>query len=507
LKVKTGTIINAAALFYLMMPIIIFAFGWLKTGYACGITAVLLAAFFFSLKEMADVDIHFDMKQVNIALAVSILVMLWVGLSGIGEISFQNSDHEIRNAIFRDLVQNPWPVVYHFSGEQSAQALAGHDGALVYYIAYWLPAALAGKLWGWETANLVLYLWTVLGVLLGMYYLSFFLRKRLSLIAVVFFILWSGLDVVGVLLRRYQFITGAHIEWWATYFQYSSNTTALFWVFNQTVVPWLVVMLLLNQKNNKNILLFYALCFPYAPLPFIGLLPFVAYWALFRPADLMNESLQSQSRFLNRLRAFWTQIRPMLTFQNIAVPLALGALISSYFMVNSYIGNRYHGLIIFIVNSPANLLWCYFLFCILEFGLYASVIFPSCRKNSIFLITVISLALIPWYFAGVNNDFVMRASIPPLLILMTYVLQYLFDGHNRAAKAFLVFFFIIGAVTPFNEIYRSVLITSGDYPERLADHIQSMSNFKFIKDVGPFIAIDPEKSVFFKYFGKSIPPK
>ena len=153
MKVKTGTIINAAALFYLMTPIIIFAFGWLKTGYACGITAVLLAAFFFSLKEMADVDIHFDMKQVNITLAVCILVMLWVGLSGIGGISFQNSDHEIRNAIFRDLVQNPWPVVYHFSGDQSAQALAGHDGALVYYIAYWLPAAFAGKLCGWEAAK------------------------------------------------------------------------------------------------------------------------------------------------------------------------------------------------------------------------------------------------------------------------------------------------------------------------------------------------------------------
>lgn len=74
-------------------------------------------------------------------------------------------------------------------------------------------------------------------------------------------------------------------------------------------------------------------------------------------------------------------------------------------------------------------------------------------------------------------------------------------------KGFILLIFGIGTITPFNEIYRSVLITSGDYPDRLADHIQSMSNFKFIKDVAPFIAIDPEKSVFFKYFGRSIPPK
>ena len=54
---------------------------------------------------MTLVEIHFDKKQVNIALAISILVMLWVGLSGIGEISFQNSDHEVRNVIFHDLIQ------------------------------------------------------------------------------------------------------------------------------------------------------------------------------------------------------------------------------------------------------------------------------------------------------------------------------------------------------------------------------------------------------------------
>jgi hypothetical protein len=217
--------------------------------------------------------------------------------------------------------------------------------------------------------------------------------------------------------------------------------------------------------------------------------------------------MQSRIKISKRFHALWMQVRPMLTLQNIVVPLTLGALLSSYFMVNSYIGNRYHGLLISVVNSPVTLLWCYFLFCIVEFGLYALIIIPSYKRDPLFLITVISLVLIPWYFAGVNNDFVMRASIPPLVILMTYVLRYLFDGHNRVAKSLLVIFFGIGSITPFNEIYRSVWVTSCYYPGRLADHIQSLSNFKFIEDVGPFVAIDPEKSVFFKYLGKPIPPR
>jgi hypothetical protein len=505
LKIKTGTIINAISLFYLMLPIMLFAFGWLKVGYACVVAVVLFVAFFSSLKGMADVDIAFDIKQINISLAICIVVMLWVAFSGIGGISFQNMDHEIRNAIFRDLVQYPWPVVYHFSGEQSVQALAGHNGALAYYIAYWLPAALAGKLLGWEVANLVLYLWTVLGVLLSMYYLSFYVHKKLSFLVVVFFIFWSGLDVVGLLVRHYQFTLGAHLEWWATYFQYSSNTTTLFWVFNQTIVPWLVVMLMLNQRNNKNILLLFALCVPYAPLPSIGIIPFVIYWALFRRSDsdfAIPHSFTSQ-----RLFSLWEQCRSMLTFQNIAVPLVLGALFSSYFLVNSYIGNRYHGLLIFVVNSPATFLWCYFLFCVFEFGLYALIVFPANRKDPLFLITVLSLVFIPWYFAGVNNDFAMRASIPPLIMLLTYVLRYLFDGHHRVAKLALTLFFVIGSITPFNEIYRSMIVTSYYYSDRLADHIKTLSGFQLRSDVGPFIAIDPERSFFFKYLAKPLPPK
>jgi hypothetical protein len=506
LKSKYGIMINSVALIYLMLPILIFAFGWLKIYYACMVSAVFFIAFFYSLKDMATIEIVFDLKQVNVLLSMCVVVMIWVGLSGIGGISFQNMDHEIRNAIFHDLVQYPWPVIYHFSGVQSAQALAGHDGALVYYIAYWLPAALAGKLFGWKVANLALYLWTALGVLLSMYYLSIYVRKKLSFIVVIFFVFWSGLDAVGLLFQHYQFHLGAHIEWWATYFQYSSNTTTLFWVFNQTIVPWLVVMLMLNQRNNKNSLLLYALCVPYAPLPSIGLFPFVVYW-IFCRHDSKLEEARTNTRTLQRFYNLLTQIRSMLTFQNIAVSLALGAFISSYFLVNSYIGNRYHGLLISIVHSPATLLWCYFLFCVLEFGLYTLIIFPFYKKEPLFLITVISLVLIPWYFAGVNNDFVMRASIPPLIILMTYVLRYLFDRHHRMAKLALVIFFGIGSVTPFNEIYRSVIVTSCYYSNRLANHVQSLSSFQLIKDVGPFVAIDPEQSFFFKYLGKAVPPK
>ncbi len=54
-------------------------------------------------------------------------------LSGIGGIGFQHYDWNKHNAILSDLVRESWPVGYTYYGRPVA---------LVYYIAYYLPAAL-----------------------------------------------------------------------------------------------------------------------------------------------------------------------------------------------------------------------------------------------------------------------------------------------------------------------------------------------------------------------------
>lgn len=48
-------------------------------------------------------------------------------------------------------------------------------------------------------------------------------------------------------------------------------TTCLFWVFNQTVVPWLMTLCVLNEKSVENYALLGLLALPFGPLPFVGL--------------------------------------------------------------------------------------------------------------------------------------------------------------------------------------------------------------------------------------------
>lgn len=59
-------------------------------------------------------------------------MLLWGYLGGQTGFFYQNSDWGYRNAIYRDLITNSWPVYY-----------PQKDTALVYYIGHWLvPAAL-----------------------------------------------------------------------------------------------------------------------------------------------------------------------------------------------------------------------------------------------------------------------------------------------------------------------------------------------------------------------------
>ena len=63
------------------------------------------------------------------------------------------------------------------------------------------------------------------------------------------------MDIVGLLLTgnpsviETRLCEKIHIEWWARFYQFSSFTTQLFWVFNQAVPAWIATLLVLSTKR------------------------------------------------------------------------------------------------------------------------------------------------------------------------------------------------------------------------------------------------------------------
>ena len=93
---------------YMILPIIIFILGFIKNIYSIPMTIGLLIILFFLYKQIKNEnEIFIETKSViSIFIAITILCIL----AGQGNFFYQSNDYNARNAIFRDLIQNKWPV-------------------------------------------------------------------------------------------------------------------------------------------------------------------------------------------------------------------------------------------------------------------------------------------------------------------------------------------------------------------------------------------------------------
>lgn len=483
----------AAAYGYLAVPVCIFFAGWLRLRYALPCIGAVAVSGVLAYRSSAPfVAAPLDERRTKIALGVIALAALWVFFSGIGGWVFQNWDFIVRNAVLRDLIDLHWPVIYRYPPEPASSPAAGHTGALVYYLAFWLPVALAGKFAGWEAAQTGLYLYAVAGVVIALYLLMRALRRWAAWVALIF-IFWSGMDFAGRLVFMQVPEWGEHIEWWAYYFSYPASTSSLYWIFNQAIPLWIATFLLLNQQNGRSAVFTAFLALPYAPLPFVGLIPLV----LCRLLCGGEGTAACASGPRGMWRALAGRVARAATFPNIVGALTVGGVFLLYY------GSNVKRAI--ILNQPltayardgwslAKIVDHYILFCVFEFGILAALIYERFRREPLFIMTVVTLALIPLYCFGLANDFAMRVSMPGLALLPVYAVRFLTSRHpgGGARKWAVGICLFVGAVTAFNEMARPIkyLTLHG-----VADDIRSFSR---IEKFNPgYIALDPGESLFF----------
>lgn len=481
-KRQAGAYINILIYGYLMLPTLIFMIGWMKWYFALALGMLTALAcvrgFSDSIQDKClIISIPADRKTF---LKVILLIVLWVYLSGIGGWCYQNSDHEARNAIFRALVQYDWPVI-------------SYDGsrALIYYIGFWLPAACIGKIFGLEAGYAAQVIWAVLGIFI-VYYLICVYRKKVDLLPVIFLIFFSGLDYVGMWILGGEGIDlnlASHLEWWAYDMQFTSTTSQLFWVFNQAIPAWVSTMLIMTQKNCKNMLFILSLTMLTSTIPFVGLIPIVIYFYIKR---------------VRSDRSFWKEV---FTFQNIVGVALIGGCVFLYLIGNvsgGMIGRERAGV---AVAEPTAQLLRYLLFYFMEFGIYLYFICRYRKRDSLVYLLTVILVICPLIKVGYDYDFCMRASIPALIILMLMCIETLEEIRLDGKRCLLIAYCIVlllGAITPFNEIHRSVKKTfwratygeSVRYPEfNIENELLRFDNFSG----------EVSGNLFYRYFAKYSP--
>ena len=474
---------------YLCLHLFLFLITWLDFGVGL-VLAILFGSGFYKLYKNIDDNevIVIDKKAWGI---IFLIAGLWCFLGGIGYFYYQSFDYHFRNAVFRDLINYDWTVFYDRA-----------NTPLVYYMGFWLVPALVGKFLvligatnqgAFLGANVFLLMYAIFGVVL----IFVNLIKAVGVkslgkifVALLLFVLFSGMDIVGqkfFLVGKPPFLY--HLDWWASFMQYSSHSTSMFWVFNQFIPACLIVLIFYNERNIKSFGFLVAVSLFFAPYPTAGIGFFMVVYALreFLRAESKKEFLEKNIfSVVNLIGVFW--ILPVIIL---------------YFITNSEGMYGYYN--VFDYTSVKMLM----VFLLLEFLIYAILILPKYKNNWIFYAVVISLCLIPFLRLDQQNNFCMRSSIPIMIILTVLIEKFIFEEKFSIRKGILVFCIIIGMFTPFYEFYRGFhYVIEAKKLNLVADEIYTLNN-KFIRmplffyDVNhQFTAKEYKEDLFWQFLAK-----
>ena len=444
-------VLKKISFLYIVLPIIVFLLGFLRLYIAIPVTIISLIILYRFLKNQNNKESFYIPKKGLLIMVV--IALVWCLFSGIGKFFFQPTyfyDHPIRNTIYRDLIMNPWPVAYD-SGIY-----------LCYYMGQWLVPSLFGKAILFMTSNetlaylignIFLYIWCTIGIILIFLWLSktvkvSTIKKIICLL--LMFIFFSGLDVIGEIIQgdfEFEFLLNG-FEWWANFdWQYSSFTSLIFWVFNQAIVPIIITLMLYDEDSYeyRGVLLICGLLF--GPYPILGLGMFLII------KDLI---LCIKEKSISLLKRYFS-------LENILSVIFIFPIICLFFMANAKIaiGDDYsiQRLVIFydsiLAGDTGDI---YILFVLLEFLIYVILIYSRKSKNKIDLyILTFFLLLLP--LSG-SCDFIMRTSIPFLIILFINIQKYLLDEKANKYKKYILYILLsIAALNPLAEFNRGIYQT------------------------------------------------
>lgn len=442
--------LTCIALAYLALPVFLYFPGWFQPAPALIMITLLGYACWRALSAAALASTPWP--PTRLVALVLLIASVWSIFGGAGHFFYANAhDWIIRDGVLRDLTVAPWPPSYE-AGELDVFILRAP-------VAYYLPAAAIAKLTGLATADKLLWLWTMIGIMV--FFLLLPLRHvalMRATIALAIVVLFSGMDIIGFMFPDFHPaafpIQGAFIDWWIKpppLVSYWSNTSNLFWNPNHSLPAWISIALFYRHWRHPRFLaitpLLVAVLPLWSPFALIGMAPFL---------------------FMQGLRWWLTTPRHALDGWAIAACLGIFGVIFVTLVIPAS-GIQYgmtlttppeHGKWVYLndYNHVLTYLENYSLFVIFEFAIIALLVFPAVDRR-LFITAVATLLVLPLLSIGPGNDLAMRGSIPSLGVLCIGAVN-AFAHPKRPIGVYrrwlLVVVLLMGAVTPYFEFSRAI---------------------------------------------------
>ena len=456
-------VLHRLAVIYLMLPVVIWLVGWFE--WWLGIPAVVL----LGLASWKALSGSWGVSFRPLGLVVLLLTAGWVLATAAGGVfDVHNPEWYKHRAIFFDLSRVPWPVYLpHWTPDLSAYLPTepGQPGSLLrYYLGYYIVPGLLGRWFGLQALNVAVPLWTWGGasLILLMFTRGFAGWKALA--AAVVFILFSGMDIVTVLLfEGWEWLTlRVDLAGWPQLWlgrillerdlhedikvMFHSHMYGLMWVPQHFIPGALYALLLLQLRQHERFLAVSGIVMGaalfWSPFVAVGLLPFIAVWV------------------------FEKGIRPFLRWQNLFVALPMVALLVAYLsssaeeIPSSWLWDIYSW------RTIGRLLPVLYLTEFLLLAVLLALLRRRLWREPFFLASLATLLLLPLYYYGLHNDLVLRGLIPALVLLCCYCAHYILGNgepsreSRRSSRHFvssglIVGVLVIGAVSPLFDLTRA----------------------------------------------------
>lgn len=467
------------------LPIFIFLLGWTSIFVALPVLLFTLVAIYYVLRK-----IYIENKEETCSSFFEILVVfggffLFFVLAGHSDLFAQDFDWHKHHAIFNDLMNYEWPVVYK-------------DGSLLtYYLGQYIVPSFLGKVF--HSSVVMVWsvpIWNAIGLTLVYSVLVFLLKadtKRKKICIVLFMLLWGGCTELGNFIYHLlhygtiKLLPGAFkwIDLDNVRIHFASNYDALYGAFQHVIVPWLATCFFLgNRKRVESyILIALPLMFSatFAFVYFVPVLVFFAFWNIRN--NLIKDYLKS-----------------IFGIENIFM-LPLAGVFGVYFAGNVF-SDKPGNVGFEIFNIKDNLLF-YLLFVLTEFLLYAVFLFKRNVKNPLFYVALVELLIIPFFKMGLFNDLCSRGSIPARFILMFLCLEFYFSKPKRNWRVYgLSLMLALSVFITGGQIIYNFSMTVMNWKDKtfLADNYKTLEGFSG----NPGIRIDEAYNYFTPNYQQSL---
>ncbi|GHU84457.1 hypothetical protein AGMMS49941_02290 [Deferribacterales bacterium] len=479
-----------APLVYLALPLAIFFLTWLRLPVGLPATFILL---YLCYCYCRDIKLKLDVVIDKYFIITMVVLLLFVYLSGVGGYGpIVSGDMHRRNAAFGDLLANSWPVYFSENG-----------GSLVYYIGFWLVPAVISKLFSlsWTSANLVLFVWTLIGMVLAYLLVSSYLKvsagKRLLLVAIIF-ITWAGLHTIGALIVA---LKSGTIMPFSTHYQgylgiagriYGFRTIfhGIILFFHNAIPIWIMCGLFLQLYKRTDYYAFFGLIIlPYSPWAFLSLgvvsvglaIKFVLNW-------LKN-------------RSFHSHIKTILSATNV---LAVALIIIFMLYFTGTLSTRLY-LFVPLKDWSFGRVLMLLLFYAVEFGIFMAVIYKENKNNLIYWLIGTLLIICP--LVEINDvNLQIYLSFMPLSLLMMLYAEYLLSIISKPAtyRHFIAIMLFVVCVYQFCGAMNTYYMPYGQSTGGKGELTLNINNI--FADRYNHFNLEPQDFLFWKSIARTKPP-